>query len=224
MPSSSANPLTRRSILIVVGLALVSFGVLIWLSGSDERRENRIHSARATLGQAGDTGEGTSRRRALNYLIRTKQSLAGADLSSWDLRKMDFAEIELKGADFSEASLDFADLQAADLRDARFDFTNLIGANLARANLEGSEIFQVDLNLANLTGANLRNVRLEKVDLAQVNFAGAQLEGATFTEVENLEVRLIKDACWDESTMWPTGFEKKMRAAGLPRVKRSPGR
>jgi uncharacterized protein YjbI with pentapeptide repeats len=222
MSSSPVNLLRRRSILNGAGASLLLCGALFWWSGADERREKRIQSARATLSRAGDTGEGTPRRHALNFLVRTKQSLAGVDLTSWDLRKMDFSGMELKGTIFSEASLDFANLQTSDLRDAQFDYANLIGANLVRANLEGSEIFHADLNLADFTEANLRNVRFEKVDLAEAKFAGAHLEGATFTDAENLEVRLVKGAVWDETTQWPPGFEKKLGAAGLSREKPSP--
>ena len=75
---------------------------------------------------------------------------------------------------------------------------------------------------ANLEGAVLPRVTLFKANLSGACLKGAHLEGATFTDAENLEVRLVKGAVWDETTQWPPGFEKKLGAAGLSREKPSP--
>ncbi len=74
----------------------------------------------------------------------------------------------LRGADLRGATLRGADLRGATLR----------GADLRGATLRGADLEGADLEGADLRGANLRGVNLEDANLMDVNLKGADLEGA----------------------------------------------
>lgn len=117
-------------------------------------------------------------------LVREKK-LSGLEMPGEDLHGADFVYRELRGADFSGANLAEASLQGCDLRAASF----------ARANLTGTGFY-----LADLRGANFRDSTL-----GSTSFHQARLEGADLTGVDLSKVDLR--ATYDESTIWPQGFD-----------------
>jgi hypothetical protein len=137
-------------------------------------------------------------------------SLAGADLSGAELQGARLVGAELVGgllrrADLRGAWLWHANLRGADLEEARLQgafswHVDLAEANLRRADLAGTVVSSADLRGADLTGANL----------AGADFGNADLRGANLTEA-NLVSAHLYDACCDEHTLCPGGFDPLKR-------------
>lgn len=114
-----------------------------------------------------------------------EEKLNGLEMPGADLHGASFVYRELRGADFSGANLIGASLQGCDLRAATF----------ARANLSGTVFYKADLR-----GASLRDATLESTDFHQTRLEGADLTGVDLTKVD-------LRATYDESTIWPQGFD-----------------
>ncbi|WP_416672083.1 pentapeptide repeat-containing protein [Egbenema bharatensis] len=110
--------------------------------------------------------------------------LAGADLSSTDLRWTDLSDINLVRTHFNGCSLAHANLSRTILREASF-----IGADLS----------QVRLFYGSLETATPRS-RADFPDYKTGAFTGAVVEGADFTDVQNLsEAQRIYCCTWGGS-------------------------
>ena len=94
-----------------------------------------------------------------------------ADLSSHDLRRLDFENADLRMAIFRNADLSGADLHNLDLTGA-----DLSHAQLSESNLRGAVLRKTDL-----TGANLQNARMYDADLY-----GSKLHEVDLTKVQGL--------------------------------------
>lgn len=75
---------------------------------------------------------------AVQYAVKNRLDLRGANLRGVDLRGADLRKADLLGANLSEADLRGADLFGANLRGADLFGANLRGANLRGANLDFS--------------------------------------------------------------------------------------
>ena len=93
---------------------------------------------------------------AVQYAVKNRLDLRGADLFRANLRGADLRMANLFGANLREADLRWADLSYADLREA-----NLRGADLFRADLRGADLFRADLRGANLRWADLRKADVD---------------------------------------------------------------
>jgi uncharacterized protein YjbI with pentapeptide repeats len=94
-----------------------------------------------------------------------------ADLSSHDLRRLDFGNADLRMAIFRNADLSGADLHGLDLT----------GADLTHAQLSESNLRRAVLRITDLTGANLQNAQVYDADLY-----GAKLHEVDLTTVQGL--------------------------------------
>lgn len=122
----------------------------------------------------------------LDYRLRDRIDLQGADLSGAKLDKITMWSCNVKGANFAKSSLKKAELWN----------TQAIGANFSGANLEGARLENL-----NLTGANLVGANLTRAEMANVKLQGADLTRATL-----LEAKLDK-AQFDHKTILPWGFK-----------------
>ena len=80
------------------------------------------------------------------------------------------------------------------------------GANLSGCDLAGRDLREAKLWLADLTGAilseaNLTGAYLGGADLSEANLIDADLREANLIEAN------LSEAIWDDSTLWPEGFE-----------------
>ncbi len=125
------------------------------------------------------------RRQRANDPPNTRLSLAGTNLSGYDLSDCDFtganfkgsylcganlAGTKLKRADFQLAVLENADFYGAEAAEASFSAAYCGGARFAHANLNDAAFIDSDLRAADFTGA-----RLERADMR-----GAAIDGAAF--------------------------------------------
>jgi|GEM_PF-621297 len=149
------------------------------------------------------------------------------DLSGADLVGRDLKNIILRNANLSKASLNFAslknaDLSGANLGGAELGFAFLFGtrfdkANLQKAILMGSYLHRADLSKNDLSGVDLSRAYLFDTKLTEANLSGANLEGTALSGANlskaNLSNALLKEALYDQSTLFPIGFDPK--TAGL---------
>ena len=101
-----------------------------------------------------------------------------ADLSSANLRSVDFRFADLSSAKFSSANLRFANLNSAKLSSADFSSANLSSANLIYANLSSSNLSSANLSSANLSSSNLSSANLSSANLSSSNLSFANLRSS----------------------------------------------
>ena len=107
-----------------------------------------------------------------------------ADLSSHDLRRLDFENADLRmaifrNADLTAADLHGLDLMGADLSHAQLSESNLRGAVLRKTDLTGANLQNAQVYDADLYGSKLHEVDLTKVQgLVQCQLSGTDLSNA----------------------------------------------
>ena len=111
------------------------------------------------------------------------------DLSSENLRDIDFSNSDLEGAilintDLTDVNLSDANLRSTDLSYADLSYADLKYANLSYAKLRVANLRGADLIDANLIGANLKNVNLTDADLRGTNLTKVNLRGADLTDIK----------------------------------------
>jgi uncharacterized protein YjbI with pentapeptide repeats len=134
------------------------------------------------------------------YLSRadlTGANLIGANLTGANLTGANLSRVDLTGADLSGANLGLADLNGAYLSGA-----NLTGANLSHTNLRSADLSGANLRGANLIGTNLSVAYLIGADLTGTTLSGANLRGA-----KNLIQTQLNEACGNNETELPEGFD-----------------
>ena len=120
-------------------------------------------------------------------------------------------EVEtLAGADLSCQRLDWAYLPSVDLRRANFSRASLGGANLAHANLSGANFERTSLGGTNLQGADFTDAYLGGAWLPGARLQGADLR---FAILQGAKLRFAR---YDETTLWPEGFDPQEAGAKLP--------
>lgn len=173
-------------------IAIITLIVFTWDVPSQRKRTNLeawqvINSAQ---GQGGSGG----RVKALEYLNKQQESMAGltafdADLTGVNLRKADLFRANLRNTCLNNSDLKGSDLREAKLNDSRLRNANLRKADLSRADLENAKLESADLsntklNAANLSYADLIDAKLENADLSNANLNNADLRNANLCCVE----------------------------------------
>ncbi|WP_160093662.1 pentapeptide repeat-containing protein [Rhodococcus sp. T7] len=136
-----------------------------------------------------------------------------------DLTRSDLRFANLEGADLWSATLNGADLRGANMQETKLTgiraqhahmdcidnpepaakddlCVQLIGATLWGADLRGTNLSGADLTGARLNGAILGNTAYDRSRLRNLILGDANLTGAK-----------LDDICYDETTVWPFGFE-----------------
>jgi len=129
--------------------------------------------------------QGVKAWNGIDFRLRRRIELQGADLSGAKLDKVNMCGYDFKGANFSNSSLIEAELWNSEFPKGVFS-----GANLERCSFENSVLNGANFQKANLTGANLANSKLLGAD-----FTGAKLKDASFAAAQ-----------YDQTTIFPKGF------------------
>ncbi len=131
-------------------------------------------------------------QKELDDLIRARlESLKDIAAGRNDPSIDDQAGTEFLMAKLIHANLSNARMSGADLCRARLIGANLSGADLSKADLMGANLCKADLS-----GANLSESRLIFSYLMGTNLSGANLHKAD-----------LKEAKYDQTTIWPEGFD-----------------
>ena len=130
-------------------------------------------------------------------------SLSGARLYGANLKQADLRGVDLRVADLERAILIGAHLQETHLPDDYPD-DYLEGANLEKANLKGANFKGANLEGARLSGANLTTSDLLEPSLVLPYSMGTNLDAL-------LDGADLKGARYDESTLFPRGFDLEER-------------
>lgn len=156
-----------------------------------------------------DWTECRKRNLILTRSTLTDAKMAGADLSSTDLR-----DSKMDGADMTKANLlrtylDDSTLVGADLSKAVGYRTHFEGANLTDAILDKSEMTR-----ANFTDAILHRTDFSKAELGRARFIGAKIESANF-EIANLARADFRGSVVSQGTDFSQAFLYRTRVDGL---------
>lgn len=95
-----------------------------------------------------------------------------SELSHEDLSRMVLYDINLSSSDLKRVNFEFSILWGTNLSNCNLKYSNLRKTNLKKANLEGANLEGADLMGSDLEGANLKNT----------NLGGANLEGANLKD------------------------------------------
>ncbi len=137
--------------------------------------------------------------------------LEWAHLGEADLTEARMKRVFLISAHLTRANLSQADLQEAHMVNAKLAGANLSEANLTRAHLEWAFMVTANLMGASLVGAQLVGSELRGANLAYTNLSGANLQDTSLTWSR------LRDATYDETTLWPEGFDPISAGAVLKR-------
>src|SRR5665647_1749920 len=130
-------------------------------------------------------------------------------LRQTNLRMISFADALPEGANLEGAWLDFSDLIGAYLAKAHLKKASFTGSNLNIAQLNGADLTEAHLDRAyfrhaNLSGANLSEADLSAAHLEEANFGGANLKGAKNLTIDQLsKVKTLYKAELDEELLIP---------------------
>lgn len=153
---------------------------------------------KSTDGSVLHSGRARSVRGLIEQLLRTKTSLAGADLSRLDLANINFSHADLRGACFDGTDLRGCDASGADFSDASFLPAEIrkskVESRLRSADLTGSCI-----ESAIFDGADLSEARLPGVKASYASFRGAKLDRANFANSTSVSCLFIHSSCLQTS-------------------------
>jgi len=114
---------------------------------------------------------------------------------SVDEHEKDFFGAELKKANFAQL-----DLIEGDFHSANLPLANLTGADLTGADLTQADLTKANLTEANLTGANLTGANLSGAILVGIDFSTAKIDnvifGANIKALINIE-KMTKGNAWE---------------------------
>ena len=148
----------------------------------------------------------------------------GVDLSGREftrrmsMERMGFMEANFEGATFANGTvMDKSQLQRLDAQGVTLQGVSLREAHLDEADLRNANLRTIKARRAHFDGANLRGADLRNAELAMTFFTGADLRDADLRGANlrdaHLEGARLKGALWNESTVWPEGFNPAPRGA-----------
>lgn len=163
-------------------------------------------------------GQGQDRQTSdLNFVrFKSSEEYQARPFRGFDLRDMNLAGLWLMGSDFVGADLSGANLTGTNLRPqlgspAEPGQPAIPGATTL---LQGANLCHAVLTAADLRGAYLMNANLTGADLTFARLQGAALNGSDLTDaVMPSDPSYLAGIYYDDSTIWPEGFEPPPSAA-----------
>ena len=150
-----------------------------------------------------------------------EQSLEFIDASGLRLEGLNLSFLSHGPFRFTDASASGLDMEGADFSHSNFKmarFKNIAAPHALFKSIQanGAELIGSFLD-ADFTNADLKNVKFGNSDLRGADFTDANLKGADFSLIPlpQLTGIILKDAIYDQSTLWPTGFLPKKAGAVL---------
>jgi len=177
----------------------------------------REHSKRPKVSDADAFPLPTDTQAALSVVAQLQLEYDAPrplDLGGADLRHGNFHKTKLQGASLGNANLSNADLRETDLRGASLANIRATSTQFKGANLSGASLIAADLEWAQLDAVNLQNANLFAASIYETtNLAQADLRGTDFSYVDLKDIDL-SEAIYDETTVWPDGFEPTASGEG----------
>ncbi|MEH2113126.1 pentapeptide repeat-containing protein [Nostoc sp.] len=138
-----------------------------------------------------------------------------------DDKKIILYESNLKRANLTEANLEYAQLRGANLENAILGKANLERVNLYESDLKKAKLDRANLNYADLSEARLINTNFRQASLYKAVLYGAKLSGSSWVQTDlrksNFDqtslnsASTLREAYYDEETIFPKGFEPKSK-------------
>jgi uncharacterized protein YjbI with pentapeptide repeats len=135
-------------------------------------------------------------------------NMAGANLIGANLIRVELRRSALGRAVLSNAYLSGAHMREADLNSAVLDNTLLNNASLIEANLQKS-----DLSRANLVGADLSRAALQGANFSKAKSKPTRAAGKEEEEAKDDTTLVVDQATYDETTIWPPGYDPATHGA-----------
>jgi uncharacterized protein YjbI with pentapeptide repeats len=153
----------------------------------------------------------------------TRADLRTADASLGDFSLADFTASDLNNVNLFKARLEGADFQGADIRRAMLCYVRLRGSNLRRADLSETLLVGADLRGGGSTrwnhawrhaaGVGLVRRHLRRGALANAVDVAFSTRSVTDLRDARLRGADLREAIYDENTLWPDGFDPHRRGA-----------
>lgn len=165
-------------------VAIITVVVLSWDAPSQRKRTH--YEAWQVVNSAQGQGGSGGRIKALEYLNKERESVAGLTAYRTDLTGIQLQKADLFRADFSDTCLNNSNFKGAILREAKLN-----GAKLRNANLQKADLSNASLENAKLENADLRNANLSAVNFRNADLIDAKLEDANLTNaiLQNTDLR-----------------------------------
>jgi uncharacterized protein YjbI with pentapeptide repeats len=179
-------------------------------SGTESHSVARALTLTTLIQLQGDGPLAPERRSLVFQFLREAHApiLAGANLSSLDLRGADLSGTNFRETNFYRANLGGANLGGANLSEANFSEAKLIRSNLFKSNLYRANLSGANLTGSNLNGANFSEANLLRANLTEADFNWAILNKANLTEA-NLAHAILGRSLLDnvvfKDTICPNG-------------------
>jgi len=171
--------LLKNSAILDIFSLLTNVAIIVslvsWLTGLEERKENKLFSIWTIINDGKGDQSGVV-RTAVERLHKDGFSLSGLELN----------ETNLSGAKLTKANLFQANLFKANLSETDLSKANLFKAKLSKANLS-----KIDLSKANLSETDLRRADLRGADLREARFVNANLYGTNLSWAKLGKTNLI---------------------------------
>jgi uncharacterized protein YjbI with pentapeptide repeats len=153
-------------------------------SGTESHSVARALTLTTLIQLQGDGPLAPERRSLVFQFLREAHApiLAGANLSSLDLRGADLSGTNFRETNFYRANLGGANLGGANLSEANFSEAKLTGSNLNGANFSEANLLRANLTEADFNWAILNKANLTEANLAHAILGRSLLDNVVFKD------------------------------------------
>jgi len=166
-----------------------------------------------------------------NDILLKSDSLVNQNFESLNLWRINLSNRNLSNSHFKNCNIDDAILMGVNfdyckitggwnsLYCANLDKASLRSATLAHSKMRASSLQEADLSGASLTevylvGSKLYDSNFENANLSYTDFSYCGLHGANLNGT-NLDSSIFEGAMFDETTIWPEGFDPISKGARI---------
>lgn len=205
--NEAGNPVRLFTWILCVVAVIITVAIP-WHPLLDELRPEAISTAFAVivLSELAAYQFGAQERKRIIQQMRSQVNDAALEAIRIARDRGWLTNGKLRGVDLNRANLVRALLEGANLRDTRLYEADLSDAKMRNANLERATLDAVNLRGADLSNANMRQASLRNADLSGANLYKANLLGTNMTGAI-LRDSSLKEAVFNDSTIWPAGFD-----------------
>jgi uncharacterized protein YjbI with pentapeptide repeats len=115
--------------------------------------------------------------------------------------EIDVYSINLSGLDINSTYLSYCNMNSCDVTNSKWSWSILEYVDFSFSDMSHSQFRSAKLFGCFFTGCSCRNIDMYSAYLEDVSFVGADLSGA------NLHNAIMRNIQFDETTIWPTGFD-----------------
>ncbi len=201
LPVPEGNYLINRQGILDYGITLFKMGrykeALRPICLSDDKSPEVIFWKNLTLSKLGLYKKDLSKYIETAALTVRDVNLEGLDIGGFDFQKANIYDVSFRNGNLS----------GSNFKKARLENINAVNTVFVDTDFSGGSL-KGDFTSVNFSGSTFQNVNFNASIFINADFSGANIKGANFSQVKlsNFKGVNLKDAIFDESTIWPTGF------------------